>query len=504
MANHLHSGAQALPQCDDENAPEVVPIDTKPANVQAEDSAKLARAVSLVGARLGSLSVNIADTSGTVTEVASDIDREAKAFHELTGSLQQIASTSADAATVAREAVGSAAAVRDGLTDTAASIENALSMALQDINDMARSSSDVFGEFEAVVGQLKEVYGFSESIQGIATETQMLAINAGIMAAHAGEAGRGFAVVAESVRQLAGQTEQVSRDIISRLQKLSASVDILQKQNRSNANRASAAVERSEAIDEDLRKFHVFGENVASMTSEISGISEPVERANAICGNVLEKVTELDHMAQGNAAKLADTRAKFDQLVAFSEDMILLVEESGIETADTPIIRACVAEAERTARLFEEAVDSGRIAMAQLFDENYRPVEGSDPRQVLTDFTRFTDAVMPQIQEAFLEVDPRVVFCAAVDRNGYLPTHNRKYSQAQSDDPVWNAANCRNRRIFDDRTGLAAGRNTKRFLLQTYRRDMGGGQYQLMKDLSSPIFVKGRHWGGLRVGFATE
>ena len=482
MANHLHSGAQALPQCDDEYAPEVVPIDTKPANVQAEDAAKLARAVSLVGARLGSLSVNIADTSGTVTEVASDIDREAKAFHELTGSLQQIASTSADAATVAREAVGSAAAVRDGLTDTAASIENALSMAIQDINDMARSSSDVFGEFEAVVGQLKEVYGFSESIQGIATETQMLAINAGIMAAHAGEAGRGFAVVAESVRQLAGQTEQVSRDIISRLQKLSASVE----------------------IDEDLRKFHVFGENVASMTSEISGISEPVERANAICGNVLEKVTELDHMAQGNAAKLADTRAKFDQLVAFSEDMILLVEESGIETADTPIIRACVAEAERTARLFEEAVDSGRIAMAQLFDENYRPVEGSDPRQVLTDFTRFTDAVMPQIQEAFLEVDPRVVFCAAVDRNGYLPTHNRKYSQAQSDDPVWNAANCRNRRIFDDRTGLAAGRNTKRFLLQTYRRDMGGGQYQLMKDLSSPIFVKGRHWGGLRVGFATE
>ena len=144
----------------------------------------------------------------------------------------------------------------------------------------------------------------------------------------------------KSVRQLAGQTEQVSRDIISRLRKLSASVEILQKQNRSNADKASAAVERSETIDADLRKFHVFGENVASMTTEISGISEPVERANAICGSVLEKVTELDRMAQGNAAKLADTRAKFDHLVAFSEDMILLVEESGIETADTPIIRA--------------------------------------------------------------------------------------------------------------------------------------------------------------------
>ena len=61
--------------------------------------------------------------------------------------------------------------------------------------------------------------------------------------------------------------------------------------------------------------------------------------------------------------------------------------------------------------------------------------------------------------------------------------------------------NCRNRRIFNDRTGLAAGRNTKPFLLQTYRRDMGGGNFSLMKDLSAPIIINGRHWGGLRIGF---
>jgi methyl-accepting chemotaxis protein len=154
--------------------------------------------------------------------------------------------------------------------------------------------------------------------------------------------------------------------------------------------------------------------------------------------------------------------------------------------------------------MFESAVDRGMISLSSLFDENYRPLHGTDPQQVVTAFTEFTDRVMPAIQEAFLDVDPRIVFCAAVDRNGYLPTHNHKYSHLQSDDPVWNAANCRNRRIFNDRTGLAAGRNTKTFLLQTYRRDMGGGQYQLMKDLSSPIYVKGRQWGGLRVGFSTK
>jgi methyl-accepting chemotaxis protein len=43
--------------------------------------------------------------------------------------------------------------------------------------------------------------------------------------------------------------------------------------------------------------------------------------------------------------------------------------------------------------------------------------------------------------------------------------------------------------------------NTKPFLLQTYRRDMGGGNFVLMKDLSSPIHVRGRRWGAFRMGF---
>jgi methyl-accepting chemotaxis protein len=63
----------------------------------------------------------------------------------------------------------------------------------------------------------------------------------------------------------------------------------------------------------------------------------------------------------------------------------------------------------------------------------------------------------------------------------------------------WNTANSRNRRIFNDRTGLGAGRNTQPFLVQTYRRDMGGGTFIIMKDISAPIFVNGRHWGGVRL-----
>ena len=121
--------------------------------------------------------------------------------------------------------------------------------------------------------------------------------------------------------------------------------------------------------------------------------------------------------------------------------------------------------------------------MADLFDEDYRPIAGSNPQQFMTRFVGFTDRMLPALQEPVLELDPRVVFCAAVDRNGFLPTHNRKFSQPQGGDVAGNTTNCRNRRIFNDRVGLAVGRNTKRVLLQSYRRDMGGGQFVAMKDV---------------------
>ncbi len=49
----------------------------------------------------------------------------------------------------------------------------------------------------------------------------------------------------------------------------------------------------------------------------------------------------------------------------------------------------------------------------------------------------------------------------------------------------------------NDRVGLLAARNTLPFLLQRYQRDTG----EDMTDLSVPVYVKGRHWGAVRVGY---
>ena len=58
----------------------------------------------------------------------------------------------------------------------------------------------------------------------------------------------------------------------------------------------------------------------------------------------------------------------------------------------------------------------------------------------------------------------------------------------------------RHRRIADDAVSLAAARNRRAFLLQSYEDRMKGKPVQL-KEVDSPITVTGRHWGGLRLGF---
>ncbi len=153
-------------------------------------------------------------------------------------------------------------------------------------------------------------------------------------------------------------------------------------------------------------------------------------------------------------------------------------------------------------RIFEDAVRTGAISIADMFDENYVEISGSNPVQHRSKILDWADRALPPFQEAFLVKDPRMVFCVMIDRNGYLPVHNKVYSHPQRPgDVAFNTANSRNRRIFNDAAGLAAGRNQRAYLIQSYARDMGNGKTVMMREIDVPIRVQGRHWGGFRTAY---
>jgi methyl-accepting chemotaxis protein len=179
------------------------------------------------------------------------------------------------------------------------------------------------------------------------------------------------------------------------------------------------------------------------------------------------------------------------------EDRLWAIHEENTEF----VTRAMEAGTALT-RIFEQALARGEVGLEALFDTDYVAIAGTDPQQYRTRYLDWADRALPPFQEAFLAREPRMAFCAMVDRNGFLPVHNKIYSHPQRPgDTAWNMANSRNRRIFNDPAGLAAAQNLRPYLIQSYARDMGNGNTVMMREIDVPIRVQGRHWGGFRTAY---
>jgi methyl-accepting chemotaxis protein len=197
----------------------------------------------------------------------------------------------------------------------------------------------------------------------------------------------------------------------------------------------------------------------------------------------------------------AGAQARFDapgaELREKIEDKLWALHEENNEF----VTRAMEAGTELN-RIFESAIARGEITLEDMFDTNYVEIPGTDPQQHRSRILDWAERALPSFQEAFLARDQRMAFCVAIDRNGYLPVHNKIYSHPQRPgDVAFNTANSRNRRIFNDPAGLAAGRNQRPYLIQSYARDMGNGNTVMMREIDVPIRVRGRHWGGFRTAY---
>jgi methyl-accepting chemotaxis protein len=450
--------------------------------------------VAELASRIGNLGVEVADIAGHLDEVTTRATQQSAQFKQLQGATETMVAGNREIDRAARETQSAASTAGVEISESRALIGGAV----QHIGQLTAAVGRIeerLGSFSALLKQIGDV---ASTIQTLAKHTRLLALNAAVEAARAGEAGRGFAVVAAEVRNLAEGTRKATDRIGEIVRDLGSQIGGLIGESNDATEHAAHAGKGAEKVHGVIIRAD---DAFRTVGREIDAIAGSAGENLRHCDSTIGQLVELAQGVEASTANLKQADQRIDGLLALSETLIEYIAESGVETTETPLIRVVIDTAQRISAEFAAAVQLGEITVAQLFDEKYREIPGTNPKQYLTEYLELTDRILPPIQDPLQKIDPRIVYCVAWARGGYLPTHNPNYRLPQGPDPAWNAANCRNRRIFDDRAVRKAAQNRKPFLLQTYRRNMGAGKFALMKDLSSPIFVDGRLWGAFRMGF---
>ncbi|MFY7962998.1 MAG: methyl-accepting chemotaxis protein [Elsteraceae bacterium] len=443
----------------------------------------------------GEASIEIVDLSGDVEIVTQRITDQSAILSQLTSLASDVSAQNRSVAEAAAEAHEAAARARTDIQRSSGEVSGSL----QAIRYLVETVSVISAELNGLQDALARVGRVASGINAIARQTNLLALNATIEAARAGDAGKGFAVVAGEVKQLAKQTSGATTEIDATLQELGAKTSELVRRAAEGSARADAALSGTAAIGDAMSEA---GRAIGELDGRVEAIAGGSAQIDSQCLRLSGDLRNLSQGVSESVASIGAAQSRMQQLLSMSEAVMKYCVASGVETPDTAFVEEAMRLASQVAAAFEAGLDSGEVTMETLFDRNYQLMPGTDPKQYTTRYLPFIDKVIPPIQEPALNFDQRVVFCAPIDVNGYLPSHNKKFSHPQRPgDPIWNAANSRTRRMFNDRVGLAAGMNQTKFLIQSYRRDMGGGQFAVMKDISSPIYVRGKHWGGLRLAY---
>ena len=162
----------------------------------------------------------------------------------------------------------------------------------------------------------------------------------------------------------------------------SRAADSLDRINRGARDTMEKVDAIASSIDEQSRSGADIAEHVRSIMSMAEANSSASEKALREAGQLEYLATNLKEI--GNVFKLGTAG---EAAVQSHAKMPPIVQRAASEVAS----------------LLEKAVDSGRIKLEDLFDQNYQPFGNSKPQKFKTKFDDLTDQALTPLQERLLE-----------------------------------------------------------------------------------------------------
>ncbi|BAI80275.1 methyl-accepting chemotaxis protein [Deferribacter desulfuricans SSM1] len=368
---------------------------------------------------------------------------------------------------------------------------------MNEVADKIQKVNDQFMQFLNVVDILsnssEQIKGVLGLIQDIADQTNLLALNAAIEAARAGEHGRSFAVVADEVRKLAEKVKSATDDINENIKNMITNVKTTKEESEQIVDDVK---DTTEIIGETANQFQQMIQEFEVNGEQLLKIASAIEELSITNNEIHQSVEEIYNLSQDVLTSMDEANSATEELNKETQLMQVLV--SKFKTGAGECKFETITElANKYKELCVEKINNIKNSGVNIFDTNYRPIPNTNPQKYSTVYDKHFEKELQRIYDEAVNEIPGAIFTLCVDKNGYAPTHNSKYSKPLTGNYEQDLISSRDKRIFNDLTGIAAARNQEKFLLQTYMRDTG----EIICDLSMPIFIDGKHWGAIRVGF---